>query len=587
MISFKLIVRMSERGRLQMSGSLSPAAGLLTAAAPEDTQARSDLQVPQGAGPGRRSLRDIARPYVAAGLSGVSIRDRLKGLTSGDDSVLREVGDHMGRLESRALALRCRDGLGYSNETWANRKRELTPECSSRWASSVTGRTHDQWSLARRAQVRDLQGKQAAADMIRYRLSLPLGAKGSEGKPGGYRSKQGWFAKSRRLAALEDAIGRIEADRAAGRVSVVRGGRRLLNQRHNLDAAGRTGEEWREDWEARHWFLQAHGDSGALNGNMTIRVAPDGEVSIRLPVPLEHLANSAHGRYVLSARVCFSHRGEEWRDRVTANQAVAYRVHLDTGRNRWYIDASWTRKDLPAAPLNVLRDGSVIGVDMNADHLAAWRLDRHGNPLGAPRRFDYDLSGPASHRDAQVRHALTQMLHWAEGAGARALAIEDLNFTDSKTREKHGRNKRFRQVISGMPTGKLRARMVSMCAEAGIGIIAVDPAYTSKWGGQYWQKPLSTSRRPVTRHEAASVAIGRRALGHRIRRRTAPPRQYQSDAGGHRAAQAGPEGCGREGNRPRAPGPRTRSAGIERGRNAVDQDAPHRSGHSAVQLTHS
>lgn len=556
--------------------------------APESASALAAVAPPEDFGMLDGSpLREVARSYVTEGPSGVSVRDRFKGLTAEDEAVLHAIGTHMGRLASRDLARRCRDGLDHSTDTWAERKRDLTPECTSRWAGSVTARTHDQWGLSSRAQLRDLQTKRAAADMIRYRLSLPLGAKGSKGRPGGYRSKQEWFAKSRRLAALEDAIARIEADRAAGRVSVVRGGRRLLNQRHHLDAAGKTEEQWREGWEARRWFLQADGESGKRFGNETIRVAPDGEVSIRLPEPLKHLANSAHGRYVLSVRAFFPYRGEEWRDRIATNRAVAYRIHLDVKRGRWYIDASWTRKDVPAVPLDSLRDGGVIGVDLNADHMAAWHLDRHGNPLGAPRRFDYDLSGSASHRDAQVRHALTQMLHWAQDTGAQALAIEELDFTDSKTREKHGGNKRFRQVISGIPTGKLRARLVSMCAEARIGIIAVDPAYTSKWGGQYWQKPLSTSRRRVTRHEAASVAIGRRALGHRIRRRTAPPRQHQRDAAGHRTAQARPGDCGREGNRPRAPGPRTRSAGPERDRNAADQNAQDRSGHSTARLTHS
>jgi IS605 OrfB family transposase len=201
----------------------------------------------------------------------------------------------------------------------------------------------------------------------------------------------------------------------------------------------------------------------------------------------------------------------------------------------------------------------MVGVDTNADHLAAWLLDEHGNPMGTPRRFDYDLSGTASHRDAQLRHALTQLLHWARATGVRAIAIEDLDFTDSTTREKHGRKKRFRQLISGIPTGKLRARLVSMCAEAGISVIAVDPAYTSVWAAEHWQKPLTSKKRKTSRHAAASVAIGRRALGHPIRRRMAPPPHHQSDGVGHRTAQAGPRDHGREGTRPRVPGPRTRS----------------------------
>ena len=40
-------------------------------------------------------------------------------------------------------------------------------------------------------------------------------------------------------------------------------------------------------------------------------------------------------------------------------------------------------------PLAVAWAGGVAGVDMNADHLAAWRLDENGNPVGEPRRFDW------------------------------------------------------------------------------------------------------------------------------------------------------------------------------------------------------
>lgn len=529
----------------------------------------------------KKPLRAISRPFVADGPSGVSIRDRLRGLTAQDEKVLRLVGGHMGRLATLDLKARCADGLEHSTDTWADRKRELTASSSSRWAGSVTSSTHDQWGLSRRAQHAHLQGLGAGIKTVRHRLSLPVGEKGSKRAQGGYRSKHEWFVKSRRLAVLEKRRSVVAADRERGKVSVVRGGRKLANTRHNLAAAALNETRWRERWEAARWFLSADGESGKRFGNETIRITPDGEISIKLPAPLAELANAKHGRYVLAAKAVFPYRGQERRDRIEANRAVAYRVHLDTASGRWYVDASWTRKTLPAVPLDTLRAQGVAGVDTNADHLAAWLLDEHGNPVGEPRRFDYDLSGTADHRDAQLRHALARLLHWAKTTGVQAIAIEDLDFTDSKTREKHGRKKSLRQLISGIPTGKLRARLLSMCAERGLGVIAVDPAYTSMWGAQHWQKPLTTTHRKTSRHAAASVAIGRRSLGHPIRRRTAPPRQHQSDARGHRTAQARPGDRGREGNRPRVPGPRTRSDGAERGRNAVDQNAQDRSGRSA------
>ncbi len=266
---------------------------------------------------------------------------------------------------------------------------------------------------------------------------------------------------------------------------------------------------------------------------------------------------------------------------MAANRAVAYRIHEDAVRGRWYLTASWTIPPAATVPLEAVRANGLIGVDTNADRLAAWRLDKHGNPIGEPRRFGYDLTGTTDHRDAQVRHALIRLLHWAKHHGL-AIAVEDLDFSAEKTREKHGRRKEFRRLISGMPVARLRARLISMAAELRIPLVAVDPAYTSRWGAQHWQKPLTSKNRKLTRHDAASIAIGRRALGHPIRRRTAPPRDDQSDRRGYRTAQAGPGTRGREETRPRIPGPRTRCDGTGCGANAGDQDAQHRSGRPAA-----
>ncbi|WNO68654.1 transposase [Streptomyces sp. AM2-3-1] len=525
-------------------------------------------------------LRELAASFVAPGPCGVAVRDRLKHLTPQDVRVLRAVGAHQGALASGDLKARCADGLEHGADTWASRKRELTALSSSRIAGAITKATHDQWALARRCQAAHIQKLEAGIRALRHRLSLPLGEKGTKRAAGGYRSKSEWFRKSRRLAALEDRHTAAVGDWQAGRVRVVRGGKRLLNTRHHLGQAQLSEEQWRQRWEAERWFIAADGESGKRFGNETIRVTPDGEVTIKLPVPLAHLANTRNGRYTLTARVGFAHRGAEWSDRITANRAVAYRIHLAVERGRWYLTASWQRPAVQTIPLETARARGMIGVDTNADHFAAYRLDRHGNPIGGPRRFSYDLSGTAGHRDAQIRHALTRLINWAVRVGVGAIGIEDLDFATEKTREKHGGRKRFRQLISGMPTGKLKARLVSMAAEQGLAIVAVDPAYTSLWGAQHWQKPLTTPRRKMSRHDAAGIAIGRRALGHPVRRRTAPPPHDQSDRAGHRTAQAEPDNRRREGTRPpttdRPPGRPSPSGKRKRGTSASKtvRDAP-------------
>ncbi|GAA2904000.1 hypothetical protein GCM10011428_17450 [Streptomyces violaceus] len=253
-------------------------------------------------------LRELSAPFVALGPSGVAIRTRLKGLP-GDDEVLRRVGAHLGSLASRDLKRRCAERLEHSADTWAQRKRALTEESSSRWAGSITKATHDQWALSRRAQLAHIQSLEAGVRMITQRLSLPVGEKGTRRAPGGYRTRQEWYAKTRRLQVLEDRLAAERADREAGRVRVVRGGKRLARNRHHLGQAQLTEAAWRQRWEAERWFLQADGESGKRFGNETIRVTPDGEVSIKLPAPLAHLANARHGRYVLTGTATGARNG--------------------------------------------------------------------------------------------------------------------------------------------------------------------------------------------------------------------------------------------------------------------------------------
>lgn len=108
----------------------------------------------------------------------------------------------------------------------------------------------DTWALSRRAQLAHIQALEAGVRTIAHRLSLPVGEKGTRRAPGGYRSRQEWFANTRRLHVLEDRLAAERADREAGRVRVVRGGKRLARTRHHLDQAQHTEAAWPQRWEA-------------------------------------------------------------------------------------------------------------------------------------------------------------------------------------------------------------------------------------------------------------------------------------------------------------------------------------------------
>lgn len=179
------------------------------------------------------------------------------------------------------------------------------------------------------------------------------------------------------------------------------------------------------------------------------------------------------------------------------------------GRARRYLTAAWacppTTSDViyTQNPSDDVRaDGSVVGVDLNDGHLAVRRLDPHGNPVGRPHRIDIDLTGPAGRRDAQVRHAVTRLIHYAVRHNVTTVAVEDLNFADALTagRETMGRGqhgKRFRSTVAGIPTAVFRNRLCAQAHRLGIRLYAVNPAYTSAWETSTGEPPTRTS--PDTR----------------------------------------------------------------------------------------
>ena len=92
-------------------------------------------------------LRAIAAPFVVAPPAGTRIRTRLR-IAAADQAVLRQVGEHLGRLAGLDLAERCRLGLGEVDRV--RRKRQLTAASSSRWAGALTRTSEDQWQRAHR-----------------------------------------------------------------------------------------------------------------------------------------------------------------------------------------------------------------------------------------------------------------------------------------------------------------------------------------------------------------------------------------------------------------------------------------------------
>jgi IS605 OrfB family transposase len=507
------------------------------------------------------SLRPVAVPFVAAAPAGARVRARLRPSPE-DEAVLRAVGGHLGSLAGKDLAARCAEGRLDARgraRCRAVRKRVLTAESSSRWAGAITRTSEDQVRLAGQNLRAGRVSLQARIGRIQARLAVPAG--GTSGRIRGYATAAERHAKAVRQRSLTARLARVERQLESGTVSVVRGGKPLLRKRGSLAAAGLTQAQWRERWESARLFLTADGEAAKTWGNETIRWHPDeGWLEIKLPAPLACLANRPYGRYRLSAPVGFCYRGDEVAAQA-ASGALRYDISCDPARRRWYLDASWKSAPAPVPSLDELRGCPVVAVDVNHGHLAAAVIAADGNVLGAPATIPLSLAGlPSATRDGHLRAAITALIAAATARGARAIVIEDLNFAAARTegRERAGnrpsrgrRGRDFRRAVAGIPTGKFRDRLVQMAANAGLSVIVIDPAYTSRWGAEHWLRPLREHHSEATGHHAAALVIGRRGLGHRARRRATGTRTAPEDAA--RPAQARPRTTPAHRTAPRKP----------------------------------
>lgn len=522
----------------------------------------------------KKAIRPIAPAFVVAPPGAVTIKTRIYATDEQLEQTV-DVGMYLGSEYRQDLAklIQCQSsGFGDMRTV---RKQELTGSTSSRWAGSITRQANDQYELAMRNLGAYVESLQVRIRAIEKRIVLPVRNAQPQGKPAtlkripggrtqgqtkpvemkpfkvvskaagetkpgpkGYRNKRERAGARRKLGNLQANLVKAAAQLDAKRPSIAVGGKALMRKRNNLVAAKLTQEQWGRQWGAARLFLTADGDKGQHFGNGCIWVDPQGFVHIKIPQGL--IQTFGKEEIVFATPVVFSYKGQELTERIVSGGAISYSISYNPENKRLYLSASWSTVPDHQMPLvEHLQSARHLGVDLNEDHVAAWVVDRHGNAVGSPLFVSMNLKDlPASKRDAYVRHVIITLIKLAHQNGCSVIAIENLDFTDARAlgKEKFGkgvRAKKFRKTVLGIPTAQFRTRLVAMAYTAGLWIIAVDPAYTSKWGRQHWlaflqaqqnvRKQNKASQAAVTGHTVAGVCVGRRSHGYTLRRKDRSP----------------------------------------------------------------
>jgi len=332
------------------------------------------------------------------------------------------------------------------------------------------------------------------------------------------KNTRAYHQKQRRLAALQQRGTALKGEGAVGTVRLCFGSRTLFRGQFALAANGYASHnDWRRAWrEARsnQFFVIGSKDETAGCQGCVATVDLDGTITLRLRLPN---AFAACGKYVVISGLRFRYGHQAVAAAIGRNlspdqhhwEALCWRFVRD--RKGWRVLATVS---VHGGTRRSIEHIGMIGVDLNADHLAVTDVDRFGNPI-ASFRVPCRTRGTTHHQaraiigDA-VRHVVTYAyLH------QKPIVAERLQF-DEKKAALEQRGARYARMLSGFAYATLNAILTARCYDAGIALRHVNPAFTSVIGAH-----TVANRYGLSRHHAAACAIGRRGM-HLAER---PPRR--------------------------------------------------------------
>jgi len=307
--------------------------------------------------------------------------------------------------------------------------------------------------------------------------------------------------KKRRRNDLSHRLSLREEDRKQGRVHLCFGGKKLFQAQFHLEKSGfASHQEWRRAWQAKRnseFFVLGSKDETAGNQTCTARIQDDGRLSLRLRLP--GALTEKYGKYIELENVAFAHGQEA----VLASlndpngQALSYRFKKDAKSWRVFVSTALKKPDL------VSKEGNgVIGIDLNADHVACVETDRFGNPVGKTTLPWVSYGKTKGQLKAITGDICKEIVDKAKKA-KKPIVIEKLDFQKKKL--SLGEKGAFARLLSSFAYGVFFVFLMARAFKHGIAVHRVNPAFTSVLGRVNYAR-----RYGLSIHLAAALCIARR-----------------------------------------------------------------------------
>jgi IS605 OrfB family transposase len=294
----------------------------------------------------------------------------------------------------------------------------------------------------------------------------------------------------RRLAALE----------AEGNPRICFGSRKVFNAQHHLAENGFAGPEanahaawqaaWRAKRDAQFFVLGSKDESGGCQGCVMTHLGGN-RFALRLRL------NGEEQRWI-SLEVSLAHGVEHLLAALKAKQAMSYRFVRD--EKGWRVFVSTAVMKTPTC--SDVRLGA-IGVDFNVGFVTVSETDRFGNVI-ASQDVPMITAGLSTHAAQTAISIAVQEIIAIACKAQKPISIEFLDFAKKKAQLSYASPGRQR-MLSAVAYDRLAQTLGARAHDAGIEVVEVRAAYSSKIGAQKYAR-----RYGLSVHRAAAFVLARR-----------------------------------------------------------------------------
>ncbi|RZJ77403.1 MAG: hypothetical protein EOO20_28890, partial [Chryseobacterium sp.] len=301
--------------------------------------------------------------------------------------------------------------------------------------------------------------------------------------------------KKRRLCKI---ILKLDQFKSRGAKKLCFGTGKLFRAQYNLETNGFIDHgEWLEFYRlARSSSMTFVGSSDESYGNQTVQFDIEKKcLKIRLPNAriFEHF-----GKNLVLQNIDFpiflhsdfenalsNLSGTSKLKRKSAHP-ITYRIvrrhNKINGRHSYYLQATFT---VEAKEVSSIEGIGVVGLDLNADHLALCETDRFGNCVDS-LILPYSLRGLSSEQSKAIIGDLAAVVISHCQNLKKPLVIEELDFAAKKV-ALNLMPKVRRKFLSSFAYSAFMKAFISKSRSLGISIITINPAYTSLIGAYKYQ----------------------------------------------------------------------------------------------------